>query len=180
MKSRYFLFQAGCCLAAFVMVSCNGTSYSNQLKDEKKLIADFIKRQGINIIYEEPEYDKWGEHDYLEVADYCYFHLSHMGDTTTAPVETKDNVNVRYRKYTLTVKSDTVSYWNTNEMAYPIEFQYNVSSTSACTAWHYAIAKMKYSGSEGVVICPSKLGFENDASSVTPYGYDLKMQIRRF
>lgn len=160
--------------------SCSNTSYSNQLKNEKKTIDDFIKRNNINIIYEEPDYDKWGEKDYLQVGDYCYFHLSVMGDTLTEEVNTKDDVNIRYRKYTLTLDPDTISYWNTNELPTPIEFQFNVSSTNACTAWHYAIAKMKYTGSEGTVICPSKLGFQTDASSVTPYGYDLKLQIRRF
>lgn len=166
--------------AVALLTSCNGRSYSNQLKSEKRLIEDFIKRNNINIIYEEPAYDNWGEKDYLEVGDYCYFHLSKQGDTTTAAVREKDDVNIRYRKYTLNANSDTLSYWNTNESASPVSFKYAISSTTSCTAWHYAIRRMKYSGSEGTVICPSKLGFQSDASSVTPYGYDLKLQIKGF
>lgn len=163
-----------------LLSGCRGNSYSNQLRSEKKVIDEYIKLHKLNIIHEEPDYEKWGANDYLEIGDYCYFHLTVMGDTTTETVETKDKINLRYKKYGLKPNSDTLSYWNTNELPEPIEFQYNVSSSAACTGWHKAIEKMKYSGSEGVLICPSKLGFQNDASTVTPYGYILKIQIRRF
>ena len=177
----YFLCLSAVLLTlAFLASSCRGNSYSNQLKSEKKQIEQFMKLHKYNIIHEEPDYDKWGENDYLELSEYCYFHLTVMGDTTTEKVETKDKINLRYKKFTLTANSDTLSYWNTNELPSPIEFQYNISSSAACTGWHRAIEKMKYTGSEGILICPSKLGFQNDASSVTPYGYQLKIQIRRF
>ena len=73
-------------LAAMVLaVSCNTseTAYANQLKKEKKLIAAYIERNNIKIIYEEPAYDKWKPNEYLELDDYCYFNLTQMGDTTT-------------------------------------------------------------------------------------------------
>lgn len=168
--------------AAIVFTSCtkSAVSYSNLIKDEKKQIEDYIKRNNIHIIYEEPEYMEWGEKDYLEVGDYCYFHLVTPGDTTTQEVAYKDRVNIRYRRYGLGTSSDTLSYWNTNELPEPIQFQYNVTSASACTAWHLAIQRMKYSGAVGTIITPSRLGFTNDNKSVTPYIYDLSMQIRRF
>ena len=158
----------------------SATAYSTQLKNEKKLIADYIKRNHITIIYEEPAYDKWQPNEYLEVGDYCYFNLTKMGDTMTDSIETGDVIEMRYRKYTLDVNSDTISYWSTNEVSHPIEFQYNVSSTSSCSGWHYALKYMRYSGAEGKLICPSKLGFTEDGNSVTPYGYDLKFKVRRF
>jgi len=158
----------------------SATAYSTQLKNEKKLIADYIKRNNITIIYEEPAYDQWGENEYLEVEDYCYFHLTQMGDTTTDELETGDNVEMRYRKYTLNVNSDTISYWTSNDASHPVEFQYNISSNQACNAWHLALKCMRYTGSEGKLICPSKLGFNEDGSSVTPYGYDLKFKVRNF
>ncbi len=178
----FVLIGASVMLTASMMMftSCRGNSYSNQLKSEKKQIDAYMKLHKLNIIHEEPDYDKWGEKDYLQLSDYCYFHLTVMGDTTTETVETKDKINLRYKKFTLTANSDTLSYWNTNELPDPIEFQYNVSSAAACTGWHRAIEKMKYTGSEGILICPSKLGFQNDASTVTPYGYILKIQIKRF
>ena len=170
-------------LAAMVLaVSCNTseTAYANQLKKEKKLIVAYIERNNIKIIYEEPAYDKWKPNEYLELDDYCYFNLTQMGDTTTEEIEDGDAVLMRYRRYTLSEPADTLSYWTSNDAAHPIEFNYNITSASACTAWHYAVKRMRYTGAEGKLICPSKLGFDTDASSVTPYGYDLKMKIRKF
>ena len=53
------------------VTACNKNSYSAKRAEEDKLIADFIKRQGINIIYEEPDSEAdWGEKDYLKVPGY--------------------------------------------------------------------------------------------------------------
>lgn len=169
-------------LAVGLLAACtkSSTSYATSLKEEKKLIEQYIERNHINIIFEEPDYMSWGENDYLEVADYCYFHLTIPGDTATEEVKAKDNINLRYRRYTLNPNADTLSYWNTNELPYPIEFQYGASTEVACAGWLYAVSKLKYTGAEGKLICPSKLGFSNESRAVTPYGYDLKIQIRRF
>lgn len=170
-------------LAAIVLAaaSCtSATAYSTQLKNEKKLIDDYIKRNNIKIIYEEPAYDQWQPNEYYELDDYCYFHLTKMGDTATAPIKDGNNVTLRYRRYTLNVNADTLSYWTSNDASYPVEFAYNITSAAACTAWHYALKCMKYSGAEGKLICPSKLGFSEDANSVTPYGYDMKFRIKNF
>ena len=32
----------------------------------------------------------------------------------------------------------------------------------------------------GKIICPSKLGFTDQNNNVIPYGYDMKIQIKRF
>ncbi len=168
-------------VVALTGVACtSSTAYSTQLKNEKKLIADYIKRNHITIIYEEPPYDQWKPNEYLELDDYCYFHLTQQGDTTTDSIQTNDIVELRYRRYTLEVNADTLSYWTSNDASHPIEFHYGLTSSSACTGWHYALSVMKYSGAEGKLICPSKLGFDSDASSVTPYGYDMKIKIRTF
>ena len=170
-------------LAAIVLLgtACtSATAYSTQLKNEKKLIESYIKRTNIKIIYEEPAYDQWKPDEYLELEDYCYFNLTKMGDTTSTPIKDGNQVELRYRRYTLTENPDTLSYWTSNEASHPVEFAYNITSAEACAAWHYALAKMRYSGAEGKLICPSKLGFTDDATSVTPYGYDLKFKIRNF
>ena len=162
-------------------VACTSeTAYSTQLKKEKKLIADYIKRNNITIIHEEPAYNQWKPNEYLEVEDYCYFNLTQMGDTTTDSLEIGDNVAMRYRKYTLGTASDTISYWTTLDASSPIEFQYGTTTGNTCTGWYYALKCMKYTGAQGKLICPSKLGFTEDGTSVTPYGYDLKFRIRTF
>lgn len=157
--------------------SKSSVSYANELKAEKKLIEQYIKRNNISIIYSEPEYGEWKENEYLELADYCYFHLTQMGDTNSASLGVNDRMNIRYRQYTLTENADTVSYWNTNEMAYPLVYTLT-TLYSANQGWYMAVQKLKYSGAQGKLICPSKLGA--NSSQVVPYGYDLKMQISRY
>lgn len=171
-------------LCGLVCTSCNRSSYSAQLKNEKALIADFIKRQGYEIIYEAPKYEDWvkpeNQKKLLELDEYCYFRLTKLGDMEADSAVYKDNVLLRYRQYTLDVVADTLSFWNTNESAFPIELQYGVSTENSCTGWQLALAKMKYSGAEALVIVPSKMGFNDAAKSVTPYGFDLKMQVKPY
>ena len=148
---------------------------------EKKLIEDYIKRNGIQVIYKEPEV--WGEKDYLKVEGYdnFYFHLVERGTTDTVDVKAADRVLVRYKKYTLDEYSDTISYWGTDDGGYPITFTYaDTYDTRACAAWHAAITLMKRSGSTCEIICPSKLGFDAEKTNVTPYAYKLMFKIRRF
>lgn len=162
-------------------VSCNQNSYSAKRAAEDKLIADFIARQHINIIYEEPENGQWGEKDYLKVPGYddLYYHLSRTGDSAYE-VQSGDRILVRYIRYTLNEIADTASYMTTAEQAYPTEFAYQYDYTVACEGWHVAVKYMKYSGAACKIICPSKQGFDTDKSTVTPYGYDLQIKIPRY
>lgn len=169
-------------LAIASLCSCkdNSSTYSSDLKKEKALINEYIKREGINIINEEPTV--WGEKDYLAIEgyDYFYYHLSHQGDTNSLAVKDGDQIVLRYRQFSLDAYADTISYWTTDDGGYPVEFRYmNISDTKACTAWHLAIKQMKYSGSECRIICPSKLGFSNANYSVIPYVFDLSFKIKR-
>ena len=191
MKKGIFIFSVLLTVTA-IMSGCSANSYSSDLKAEKKLIADYIAREGINVIYELPADDAvWGEKDYYQVNgyDYLYFHLTHRGtpfhineagDTVrTDSILATETVVMRYKKYTLTLNADTADYWTTLNSAYPLEFIYLTDYTTAPKAWHVAVGLMKYSDSECKIICPSKLGFTEDGNSVTPYGYDLKMKIKR-
>lgn len=166
-----------------VWQSCdNAQVYGNQLQDEKELIKSYIKRNNINIIKAEPVDslgEVWGENDYLEIDDYLYFHLVSAGDTDSEPLAYRDYISLRYRRYTLDIEADTVSAWNTNDSARPVEFQAGVSSDATCEGWMLAIAYMKYNNSECKLICPSKLGFTDDSNNVIPYVYDLKIKVRK-
>ena len=164
----------------FVLIGCNNNTYSDDLKEEQKLIENFIQRQGIQVVTEEPI--EWGDKVYWKLPDYdnYYFHLVQQGDTTSAELEAKDKVLLRYRQYTLEAYADTVSFWTTLDSPNPVELQYMVSSDASCTGWQIALQYMKYSGAECKIICPSKLGFTDQNSNVIPYGYDMKIQIKRF
>ena len=164
----------------FVLIGCNNNTYSDDLKEEQKLIENFIQRQGIQVVTEEPT--EWGDKVYWKLPDYdnYYFHLVQQGDTASAELEAKDKVLLRYRQYTLEAYADTVSFWTTLDSPNPVELQYMVSSDASCTGWQIALQYMKYSGAECKIICPSKLGFTDQNSNVIPYGYDMKIKIKRF
>ena len=164
----------------FILIGCNNNTYSDDLKAEEELIESFIKRQGIKVVTEEPT--EWTENLYWKLPDYdnFYFHLTERGDTTLAELEAKDKVLLRYRQYTLDAYADTVSYWTTLDSPNPVEIQYLVQSSASCSGWQIALQHMKYSGAQCKIICPSKLGFSDQNSYVIPYGYDMKIQIKRF
>jgi hypothetical protein len=163
-----------------ILVGCNNNTYSDALKEEEKLIENFIKRNNIEVVTEKPT--EWKENVYWKVPDYdnYYFHLVEVGDTTKPALQTKDILNLRYIQYTLEAYADTTRYWNTVDAPYPIELQYKVSTEASCTGWQIALEYMQYSGAQCKIICPSKLGFSNENSNVIPYGYDMKIQIKRF
>ncbi len=169
-------------LYAFLLTACvDSNSYAKSLEAEKELVEAYIKREQINILPEIPEDGVWGEKDYVEIDDYLYFHLSAVGDTaSTDSVEYGMEINLRYRRYTLDVYADTVSYWTTADAPNPISFRYGNSSSNVCSGWLKALPYMKYNNSEAKIICPSKMGFSEEQSSVTPYGYDLKIQLKNF
>lgn len=176
-----------------LLTGCNQNSYSNLLKEEKKLIKNFISRNHYVITSSLPDttLTAWDSTLFYEVPGYdnIYFHLTKQGPKTRVnekgetiacePLAPTENVIIRYRKFTLTENPDTFSYWSTLDSAYPMEFNYLTDYTNACVGWHIACGLMGYSNSECVLICPSKLGFVNDQNSVTPYGYQLRMQIKR-
>lgn len=170
-------------LLSFVLIlcSCNDSSnaYSNQLKEEEKLIQSFIRRQSITVVDTQPEV--WNEKTYWQVPDYdnFYFCLTNPGDTTKAPVETNDIILLRYIQYTLDAYADTIRLWNTIDNPYATQIRYWTSDDNACTGWQLAIKYMQYPGAQCKIICPSKLGFTTQSNNVTPYGYDMKIQIKR-
>ena len=173
--SIYILLFMGVALA-----SCNNNTYSNALKEEQKLIENFIARQGIQVVTEKPT--EWGDKVYWKVPDKdnYYFHLVEMGDTTKPALEAKDKVNLRYIQYTLDAYADTTRFWNSDDQPKPTELQYMVYTESTCEGWQIALEHMQYTGAQCKIICPSKLGFTNQNSNVIPYGYDMKIQIKRF
>ena len=177
----------------FLITGCNNNTYSRLRDQEDKLIANYISRNNLVIVTEEPAIDHvWGEKEYYKVAgvDNFYFHLT-RGDSiqvdTVSPTQidtldmsivTNDVIIVRYKQFALTENADTLSYWTTLEQAYPYEFHYGNTADCECMAWHYAVKLMKYPNSACEIIVPSKLGFSNEQSSVTPYVYIMKINVK--
>ena len=192
MKKILVLLAAALCL---VLTGCNKNSYSQQRKAENKLIENFISRNNINVLTTEPADDYvWAENDYLLVPGYdnLYFHLISRGDSvridSISPTENdtvdlsiiaNDVIVARYKKFALTENADTLSYWTTLDQAYPTEFHYGNLNECDAVAWHLAVKLMKYPESQCQIIVPSKLGFSDDQTSVTPYVYILKIKVKQ-
>lgn len=169
------------CLLLMIVAGCkNNNVYKDLLKEEEKLIESFIKRNNIVVVDEQPEV--WDENVYWKVPDHddFYFHLVAQGDTAQPEVQSNDVVLLRLKQYGLDAYTDTIYCWTTLDSPEPVKLQYMVASDNSCTGWQLAIKYMKYTGAECKIICPSKLGFEEANSSVTPYGYDLKIKIKRY
>lgn len=183
MKKLYFFLLM---TTGMLIAGCSANTYSSLRGHEDALIGDFIRRNELNIIYELPEDDKWGEKDYYKVPngvygnyDDLYFHLIQRGDAERE-IAYNDIVVARYKKFQLEEGADTISYWNTNDMVAPMEFIYGpISGTGKiCESigWQEAVRLMKYPGSQCQMIIPSKQGFNDDEMTVTPYAYIIKIQ----
>jgi hypothetical protein len=166
---------------AILATACSNNTYSELRKKEDKLIANYISRNNLQIVTEEPEDDHvWSEKEYYKVSGYddFYYHQIVQGDTTQKIV-TNDLIIMRYKKFGLTEGADTLSYWTTLDQAYPAEFHYGNTSECDAVAWHLAIKLMKYADSQCEIIVPSKLGFSTDQETVTPYVYILKIKVKQ-
>ncbi|MCR4663986.1 MAG: DUF4827 domain-containing protein [Paludibacteraceae bacterium] len=164
---------------AVIAAGCTTNTYSKLRTKEKNLIDSYISRQGIHVVKSMPDVqqgEKWNEKDYLALEEYdqLYFHLVSAVDTTRE-LAAGDKVNIRFRKYSLDVYADTISYWTTDDAGEPIQMTIgSTSGTYNCTGWQAAILAMKQEG-ECKIICPSVYGVSDDNSTVTPYCYDLRV-----
>ena len=124
----------------------------------------------------------WISHpnDYVLTPSGMYFHMVNLGNLADkVTLELSNTVVPRYKQYTLNIVSDTISSnWSTIDYPYTKDFVYG-NSTQACIAFHEAASYMKRNESEAKIIVPSKIGFNADMLTVTPYGYDLRIKIQK-
>lgn len=194
MKHLQIIF-ALLCIGALIVTGCSSNTYSRLRNQEDKLIENYISRNGLVIVEEEPSIDHvWGKKEYYKVQGYdnLYFHLIERGDSvridSVAPdvndtvdleILTNDLIVMRYKKFGLTENADTLSYWTTLDQAYPYEFHFGNTSDCECVGWHVAVKLMKYPNSQCEVIVPSKLGFSDEQTTVTPYVYIMKIKVKQ-
>jgi hypothetical protein len=171
-------------LASIFASSCSSTkTYSQLLNEEKDLIDGFIKRNNILVENGTPtENTTWvknGKDVYILTSTGLYFHMINTGDTVpNDTLEYKNMVVPRFKQYTLGTPSDTISNWTTIDFPYPSDFIYG-DMTQSCKAFQEAASYLKRNNSEAKLIVPSKIGFNADMMSVTPYGYDLKIKFQK-
>jgi len=168
-------------VAGGIFTSCiDEVTYSDQLKDEKELISDFFSRNNISIVETAPATIPYPANVYYKTPTGLYIQITAAGDTTTDSLEVNDEITIRYKKYTLEAKADTSYYLNTQDNREPVAYNYyDFSQTQSCKGWHEAVSLMKYTNAQAKIIVYSKLGFSSDQESVTPYGYDIYIKIRK-
>ena len=69
---------------AFLASGCSSNTYSRLRDQEDRLIANYISRNNLQIVKEEPSSDHvWGEKEFYKITgvDNCYFHLISRGDS---------------------------------------------------------------------------------------------------
>jgi hypothetical protein len=160
-----------------ILASCSDSvTYAEQLKAEKELIADYIKRNNIKVVTTMPE--KWDDNVYYKSESGLYFHLISQGDVTGDTLVKNDEVIARYYRYTLDSEPDTLDRWSTVNYPYPETYNYK-DYTQACTGWHEAFSYMKYNYSRAKIIVYSKIGFTEASESVTPYCYEMRIQFQK-
>ncbi len=166
----------------FIFTSCNNDiTYSDQLKTEKALIADFISRNNITVVETEPTSVPYPKNVYYKTSTGLYINITDAGDTASDSLEVNDEVVFRYKKYTLEANPDTSFFYNTTDSSYPKTFNYYdfTQTTTSCKGWHEAVSYMKYNKAQARIIVYSKLGFTADQSAVIPYGYDVYIKINK-
>ena len=169
--------------AALLLAACqNKNVYSDLLKAERKIIDNYISANNIKVVDSIEMPTNWEDNLFWKVPDYdnYYFHLVTPGDTTQAEVEKQETILLRFKRYTLDAYADTLYNWTTQDSPNPIKFQYLINNEYSCTGWQIAVKYMKYPDAQCKIICPSKMGFSEENSTVTPYGYDLKIKIKRY
>lgn len=194
MKKVLLILSVGLVL---LTTACNNNTYSKLREQEDRLIANYISRNNIVVLHEEPAIDHvWAENEYYEmsISTYgpFYFHLIERGDsirvdsisptkkdTVDLEIVTGDKIVARYKMFGLKENADTLSYWTTLDQAYPYEFHYRNLSECDAAAWHSAIQLMKYPESQCQMIVPSKAGFSTEQQTVTPYVYILKIKVKQ-
>lgn len=166
---------------ALLLVSCESSSnYSVKIEAQKQMIRDYIAANNIEILREYPEDSIFAPNQYLwEHDDSILFRLDHRG--VGDPIEIGDRVNVRWVQYSLET-GDSVSYWTTIDMPYPLELvynpeltQYNIDrqnrSNSDCIGWQSAMRLMGRSEAIADIIVPSPIGLKDAFNAIKAYRY---------
>jgi hypothetical protein len=159
--------------------SCNNKkTYADYLKEEKKAIDLFIKKNNLNILSEFPKDGKFAnEHDfYKDPYSGVYFNIIDHGDATVKP-QWRQTIYIRFKGLHYFKSDDTTRYSN-YQSSFPEELVY-IGPVSSMTKDSYTNAgwavPLSYVGHRGRVkmIVPFEMGSSYDRSSYHPSYYEL-------
>ncbi|MBO5975205.1 MAG: DUF4827 family protein [Paludibacteraceae bacterium] len=175
---RLFINLILMCSVTFISTSCNeeeGVRYADQLKEQEKLINEFIEREKIVVLENFPTDSVFQTNEYVLTESGLYFQLTKNGEGED--VKFGDKVQVRYKQKTLEKGAIIESFWTTQDDPRPKEVEYKVSMVSDCEAWHEAIGYMKKPGAECKIIVPGIIGFSVAQANLIPYYFEMKIKF---
>jgi|GEM_PF-4271678 len=185
MKNLLWIIFLGLTFSIF-FVSCNGDSrtYARQIDEERALIDDFIRRQGIQVTNRMPSDSAFLDNPNLFFRSssgllYRLERASTRPDSINPPIVDGVRVFMRYIEYTLIERSDTSDF--RSPQAFPFDnsfvfFRGGRPTPSAPAAFIEAIGYMQRSGTKARLIVPHRIG--KNPTLVRPYGYDLEITFR--
>lgn len=163
-------------LAVVLLSACESSqNYSKLLEQEQLKIDQFMERNNYSVLTEFPAdsvllIGQWYRFD----PEAIYICIESLGEGKA--VVAGDELAIRYIQSTLDEFPLVVSYWTTQDKAYPDQL-IKGSLIKSCQGWDDAFGLMRFNGTIAQVIVPSKLGFSGAASSVTPFHYKILMKI---
>lgn len=174
---------AGLLLSAWLFTSCSGDTriYAKELKAEKLLVEDYIKRNELRIVEEMPSNEEFllDEKLYFKSTSGLYYRLEKEGrnDLDSLQADDKLKVGTKYLEYTLTQQADTADYWSPDVSQGWKYFTYGTNTEGMSLGFLEAVSYMRKTESEAKLIVTSKLGF--NSSEVIPYGYKMKIRFTK-
>jgi hypothetical protein len=157
--------------------SCNNKkTYADYLKEEKKAVDLFIKKNNLNILREFPKDGKFADDDfYKDPYSGVYFNIIDSGDSVKP--QWKQTIYIRFRGLHYFKGDDTTRYSN-YQSSFPEELTY-VGAVSSATKSSYTnvgwAVPLSYVGHKGRVkmIVPFEMGSSYDRSYYHPTYYEL-------
>ena len=174
-------------IAIFVLISCESSqNYSVQLENQRKQIREYIERNGISLIETYPADSVFKSNEYLWMGqDSIIFRLAKKG--VGDAVKPGDHITVRWVQYSIDGNGDSVSYWTTGDVDYPLELVFDPDPNSATNlrrsntnsiGWQSAIRLMQRSDAIAEFIVPSPIGTLTAFNNVKAYRYKLTFKIQ--
>ncbi|MDD2437559.1 MAG: DUF4827 family protein [Massilibacteroides sp.] len=166
-------------LGVVLFVSSCGNSkrtYTEMLKDERKMIRKLMDRENIVLLDKYPENGVFKENEFFQLSSGLYISVIDSGNGNRA-VSGSTNLLCRFEMEYMDVLNDTAYYVDgfANDL-YPMMFTYGASSASGSFYTYFGkgvVEPLQYIGDSAYVklIVPFKIGGESQQSGGDPIYY---------
>lgn len=172
-------------VASIVLFGCeNSQNYSVQLQKQREKIQEYFVTNNIKLLEQYPADSVFADNEFLwKGQDSIAFRLMRKGVGDT--IVPGDRLYLRWVRYSLE-NSDSVSYWTTSDINYPLELTYDpdpnsyfnqTRSNTNCIGWQSAIRQMQRSDAVAEIIVPSPIGTLDAFNAIKAYRYKLTFKV---